>query len=63
MKCTICEVIRGKPKHIMLKKDNLEKHMNKWKTKHDIPDKRLKKDKIHYNMVVILPYPILASFC
>jgi hypothetical protein len=33
----------------MLKNDNLEKHMDKRKTKHDIPNKRLKKDKIHYD--------------
>ncbi len=36
-------------KHIMLKRDNLEKHMGKSQTNHDIPSKRLKKNEIYYD--------------
>jgi len=33
----------------MLKRDNLEKHMGKSQTNHDIPSKRLKKNEIYYD--------------
>jgi hypothetical protein len=36
-------------KHIMLKRNNLEKHMGKSQTNHDIPSKRLKKNEIYYD--------------
>ncbi len=49
IKCTMCEIIIGWVKHIMLKHDNLEKHMGKQQTNHDIPSKGLKKNEIYYD--------------
>ncbi len=42
IRCTLCEIIIGWVKHIMFKCDNLEKHMGKQRTNHDIPNKEKK---------------------
>ena len=42
VKCTVCSVINGKPKLIVPKWDNLEKHMGKRRASQDLPKKNLK---------------------
>jgi hypothetical protein len=49
IKCIVCDIIIGWVKCIMFKHDNLEKHMGKQQTNHDIPSKGLKKNEIYYD--------------
>lgn len=52
IKCIMCEMIIGWVKHIVLKRDNLGKHMGKQQANHDIPSKGLKKNEIYYDKII-----------
>ena len=48
VKCIICAVVNGKPKLIVPKWDNLEKHMDKRRALQDLPKKGLKKGQLYW---------------
>jgi hypothetical protein len=49
MNCKVCSAINGKPKLIVPKWDNLEKHMGKRRTLVDLPKKSVKKGQCYWD--------------
>ncbi len=60
----MCEMIIGWIKHIVLKCDNLGKHMGNQQADHDIPVKGVKKNEIYYdkNIKHVQKLALLSTF-